>query len=516
MRAFSQLYFDLEQAVNSGEKVKALKRYFLSGEPTERIWVLALLLGKFRPVRITAAVLNEALHLKTDLPNWLIQDSVQLVGDWVEVISLLAVETGQNEYDSNQMNWLDNLSSLEKTPMENRAVALVQIWSELSPKEILVFNKLISTRTRFGVKHLDIISAVSEAFMMEPAHVAYRLSENWKPEAFTLDELLFDQNFDQEGGKPFPFEPSEKIENPEKLEDQGNYLAEWKMEGIRLQVIRRNGGTHIWNREYERLTTKLSELNSVLTHIPNGTVLDVQLIHTNIQLGHSLIQQANKELRNKRNNHFALIAFDLLEINSQDIRSLPLIERRTLLENLVAEIGQNQLLLSSQIKFSIWSDLTVVLSKSRENQGCGIILKQKGAGYGSGSWKIWRPQPLVVHAVLLYVQKGVDNFYSEWTVGLRDDDRWVSFAKVKSPLSEQENKQISAFVKENTLEKFGPVRTIKPELIVEVSFQGIQPSRRHKSGFSVQEPKAIKWLKNLNLNEVHSVNYLKSIVDIVA
>jgi DNA ligase-1 len=217
----------------------------------------------------------------------------------------------------------------------------------------------------------------------------------------------------------------------------------------------------------------------------------------------------------------AFFAYDILEYEGQDIREWPLEKRRNLLEDIVTKLDHPVLLLSPVIYFSSWEQLAAIRESSREMGAEGIMLKRRSSAYQVGrkvgDWWKWKIDPLVIDAVMIYAQKGHgrrSNLYTDYTFAVKDDDKLVSFAKAYSGLTDKEFAEVDSFVKRNSLEKFGPVRTVKPELVFEIAFEGIAASNRHKSGVALRFPRINRWRKDKKADEINTLDDLKKMLEI--
>ncbi len=217
----------------------------------------------------------------------------------------------------------------------------------------------------------------------------------------------------------------------------------------------------------------------------------------------------------------AFFAYDLLEYNSEDWRSRTLEERRNKLEEILLEFNQQTIILSPVIHFTDWNELATLRETSRDIGAEGIMLKRKTSiyqvGRKRGDWWKWKIDPLTIDAVMIYAQKGSgrrSNLYTDYTFAVKDGDKLVSFTKAYSGLTDKEFAQVDNFVKRNSLEKFGPVRTVKPELVFEIAFEGIAASNRHKSGVALRFPRMVRWRKDKKPDDINTLEDLKKMLEI--
>jgi DNA ligase-1 len=322
------------------------------------------------------------------------------------------------------------------------------------------------------------------------------------------------------------------------LGEPNEWQAEWKWDGIRGQMIKRNNELFVWSRGEELMTEKFPEYHALKNHLPNGIVLDGEIIPykssktspdggglEGAPLPFALLQTriGRKNVTKKQLTEapITFFAYDLLEYEKQDMRETLLVERRTLLEKIINGINHPALLLSPVIAFTTWEELTNLRMQSRNMGSEGIMLKRKDSiyqvGRKRGDWWKWKIDPLVIDAVMIYAQKGHgrrSSLYTDYTFAVKDGDKLVSFTKAYSGLTDKEFSQVDNFVKRNSLEKFGPVRTVKPELVFEIAFEGIAASSRHKSGVALRFPRINRWRKDKNVDEINTLDDLKKMLEL--
>jgi DNA ligase-1 len=214
------------------------------------------------------------------------------------------------------------------------------------------------------------------------------------------------------------------------------------------------------------------------------------------------------------------MAYDVIEFDGQDVRGLPMTQRRALLEKIVAEADTPQLLLSPLVDVPDWDALAVLSGDSRALKVEGFMLKRRASPYRvgrqRGDWWKWKVEPYTVDAVLIYAQRGSGkraSLYTDYTFGVWDDqNQLVPFAKAYSGLTDAEINQVDRFIRANTKEKFGPVRTVKPELVFELGFEGIQRSARHKSGIAVRFPRILRWRHDKPIEEADTLATIRELL----
>jgi DNA ligase-1 len=291
------------------------------------------------------------------------------------------------------------------------------------------------------------------------------------------------------------------------LGEPTHWLAEWKWDGIRSQLIRRAGRTFLWSRGDELLNGRFPEVEAPASLLPEGTVLDGELLpwRGDRPLPFAQLQRriGRKAITRRILDEVpvALVAYDLLEQAGEDLRPLPLEERRRRLAALLAATASaGRLVLSPALEAADWAGLADARLRARELGAEGLMLKRRLSAYGvgrrKGDWWKWKVEPYAVDAVLMYAQAGSGRragLFTDYTFGVWDGDRLVAFAKAYTGLTDAEIRKVDGFIRRNTVEKHGPVRVVRPELVFELAFEGIQASPRHKSGVAVRFPRIVRW-----------------------
>ncbi|HEX6406863.1 MAG TPA: ATP-dependent DNA ligase, partial [Gemmatimonadales bacterium] len=394
-------------------------------------------------------------------------------------------------------------------------------------RERFVWNKLITGSFRVGASQRLVIRALAETSGVEEGVIAHRLMGAWEPTADFYERLIAPDTRDADVSRPYPFFLAHPLEGtPSDLGDITDWIAEWKWDGIRAQLIRRAGTSFLWSRGEELLSGRFPEIEDQGALLPEGTVIDGELLPW---IDGSPLPFAQLQRRIGRKNlgqkildevPATLVAYDLLESNGEDIRSEPLRIRRARLQSLVESVRRGErLILSPSVDVASWESLTQARSRAREVGAEGIMLKRLSSAYGvgrrRGDWWKWKVDPLSVDAVLIYAQAGSGRragLFTDYTFGVWDGDHLVPFAKAYSGLTDDEMRKVDQFIRRHTLEKFGPVRTVKPELVFELHFEGLQPSSRHKSGIAVRFPRMARWRTDKKAEEADTIEHVRSLL----
>ncbi|MGZ3838780.1 MAG: ATP-dependent DNA ligase [Flavisolibacter sp.] len=538
MRQFAELVMQLGTSTKTHDKLEALVEYFLQADEKDKVWVIAIFTGR-RPKRAvnTTQLASYCVEL-VNLPFWLFEESYHTVGDLAETIALLLPESGApGETTLPLHHYIGLLKDMEKESEETRKQKILDAWKEMNFSERFVFNKLITGGFRIGVSQKIMVNALARAVHLEPSVIAHRLSGNWDPSSITFDELLGEAAHATDWSKPYPFYLAYALEGG--IQDLGSpeeWQAEWKWDGIRGQVIKRNGELFVWSRGEELMTEKFPEYQSLQDVLPDGVVLDGEIIPyrndhpegrglIGTPLPFSLLQtrigRKNISKKQLQEAPIAFFAYDLLEYKGEDWRNRPLSERRLQLEAIVSAAHHPALFLSPLVAFQQWEELSALREGSRERGAEGFMLKKKTSSYQvgrkKGDWWKWKIDPLTIDAVMIYAQKGAgrrSNLYTDYTFAVKDGERLVAFTKAYSGLTDKEFAQVDAFVKRHSIEKFGPVRTVKPELVFEIAFEGIAASNRHKSGVALRFPRISRWRQDKTVAEINTLDDLKKMLDL--
>ncbi len=542
MRRFAELVQLLGTSTKINEKLEALSHYFQNAGDKDKVWVIALFSGR-RPKRIiNSTILSQWCIEICKIPEWLFYESYHVVGDLGETIALLLnrslSEEGRELKNSVLPDYgiddsikplhfyLETFTQMEKEDEKVKKVFIINTWKGMSHNERFVFNKLIMGNFRIGVSQKTIVNALERVSVLSASELAHRISGYWDPSTKLFDDLVGETESNVDHSKPYPFYLAYALEEePSVLGAPGEWQAEWKWDGIRGQVIKRDNKLFVWSRGEELMTEKFPEYKNLEQMLPDGIVLDGEIIpaREGSPLPFALLQtrigRKNVTKKQLREAPICFFVYDLLEYNYEDWRSRPLEERRQKLEEIVAGVNSTQLLLSEIVAFSKWQELAEIRSQSREKLAEGLMLKRKSSDYKvgrkRGDWWKWKIDALTIDAVMVYAQKGAgrrSNLYTAYTFAVKDGENLVVFTRAYSGLTDKEFAQVDAFVKRNAIEKFGPVRTVKPELVFEIAFEGIAESKRHKCGIALRFPRISRWRKDKSVDEINTLDDLKDLL----
>jgi DNA ligase-1 len=458
------------------------------------------------------------------IPNWLFDESYYIAGDLGETIALLLPPPSQQrELDLSTL--IKDLQKLIGLSPEERKEEILDYWKSLSGSELFVFNKLITGNFRMGVSRQLVIKALAQFLEVEDTQIAHQLMGKWNPENETLDSLFGQESLAGKHYQPYPFYLAYPLEGlPANLGEISNWIIERKLDGIRGQIIIRNDEIFVWSRGEDLLTDKFPEFLPLKEILPGGTVIDGEIIplRDGKYLGFNEMQTriGRKNLSKKimTDVPLVMVCYDLLEWKGEDLRRKPLAERRQLLIGLLENHEvRDILILSEDLPFSEWEEVAEFRINARKEQCEGVMLKHRESSYESGrkrgNWWKWKTEPMTIDGVLIYAQSGHGrraNLFTDYTFAVWDEHgNLLPFAKAYSGLTDKEIVTLDNWVKRNTIEKFGPVRSVTPHWVFEIAFEGIAESPRHKSGIALRFPRILRWRQDKKASEANTISDLK-------
>jgi DNA ligase 1 len=601
VKRFAQLFRELDQTTRTSEKLAALEGYFRDASPADAAWALHFLLGRRGRRPVKASALRDWTAAETGLPPWLVEESYDAVGDLAETVALLlegrlgttgrersprasegtaasegpttsvaagargAAGSGDSAAPGFRALIEEHLQPLATLPEPRQREHLFASLALLDATERFLFLKLLTGGFRMGVARTLVVRALAAVAGLAPAIMEHRLMSEWRPAADDFQRLLDGPAGARDPAQPYPFylaSPLERTNQP--LAELAGWQVEWKWDGIRAQLLRRDGQAVLWSRGEEIITPAFPEIGAAAASLPEGTVLDGELLawRADGPLPFSALQrrlnrrEAGARLRSELPVVF--MAYGVLEHAGEDWRGRALTERRTALEELVrgAEAGWSTraepaddggwvqgdlfasnpdpatlgpgavarprmpLQISPLLTVAAWDDVAALRGAARATGAEGLMLKRRDSPYGvgreRGAWWKWKVDPYTVDAVLLAAQPGHGKragLFTDYTFGLWRGSELVSFAKAYSGLTADEIQEVDRWVRAHTTGRRGPVRTVTPELVFELAFEGIQVSARHKSGLALRFPRIARWRKDKPASEADTVELLQKLLE---
>ncbi len=544
MKRFAALYRRLDGITSNLARLAALREYFAATRAEDAAWAVYFLAGGKPSQLVPTRVLHEAALSASGLPDWLLGESYAAVGDFAETIALVLPEASASD-DAGLDVWMrERLLPLRGQSPGAQVAALIDFWHRLDSWERFTSLKLVTGGLRAGVSRLLVTRALAEVAGVDATIIAQRLvgytDRRTTPTASSYRALIAPASEDGVnaiGGQPYPFFLAHPLQAPlEELADvlgaPTDWLIEWNWDGIRAQLVRRSGEAWLWSRGEDLITERFPEIQDAAQSLPDGTVLDGEILAWPAErvAPFALLQKriGRKQLTPKvlAEAPVVLMAFDVLELDGIDIRNRSITERRDALERLLESTANDALRLSPLLSAPDWPSLAKERARSRELGVEGMLLKAAGSRYGvgrtknAGVWWKWKIEPYTVDAVLIYAQPGSGkraSLYTDYTFAVWDDSQpggaraLVPFAKAYSGLTDEEIQEVDRFVRRNTLERFGPVRSVAPELVFELGFEGIAPSPRHKSGVAVRFPRILRWRRDKPAHEADTLATLRAL-----
>jgi DNA ligase-1 len=529
MRAFAELYDEIDTTTSTNLKVAAMVRYFRAAAPADAAWAAFILSGRRLKRFIGPALLHRWLIGASGLAEWLVEEAHSAVGDLAETIALLMErpDTSRDpQTDLSLAGWIEGrLLPLRDADEERQREAIVGWWRTLRYRECLLLNKLLTGELRIGVSQLLVTRALAEALSLRRHDVARGLMGEWTPSAAFWETLRANERSSADPSQPYPFFLASPLEGPvETLGPAESWQVEWKWDGIRAQLIRRGGECFIWSRGEDLVTERFPEIVSAAAALPDGTVLDGELVawkSDTVQPFSALQQRIGR--KNLTATILAevpvrLLAYDLLEQDHADLRALPLAERRTRLERLL-EPAPAELSLSPLVRAPGWDEFAALRSDSRARSVEGLMLKALGSPYGTGrqrgTWWKWKIDPYSFDGVMLYAHPGHgkrSNLYTDYTFGVWRGEELVPVAKAYSGLSNAEILELDRWIRAHTLEKFGPTRAVEPTRVFELAYEGIAASGRHKAGIALRFPRILRARPDKTAREADRLSDLQAVL----
>jgi ATP-dependent DNA ligase len=552
---FTHLFIELDSTTRTIEKVQALERYFAAAPPRDAAWA-----GNRIKRAVNTRLLRQWVSVESGLPPWIIDESYDAVGDVAETLALLLpskpeqflsegpnnlqiqpgmlfsheelledfLESAGGEEQTNVSMPLhrlveDRILPLNELPAEAQRILVVRTWKELNATERFLWHKLIMGEFRVGVARTLVVRALANVAHVPPEIMAHRLMGRWNPTAEDFRRLLAPSSGDSDPGQPYPFFLAHPLAgDPVELGPVEDWLAEWKWDGIRAQLLRRQDQVVLWSRGEDLLTDRFPEIAAVGSSLANGVVLDGEILawrderplpfaalQTRIgrkNLSRSVLEAAPA----------TFMAFDILELEGIDLRPSALVERRAKLETLGRELAAAPgLKISPLLELSSWNDVAAMRDTARTGGVEGVMLKRRDSAYGvgrtKGDWWKWKIDPLTIDAVLLYAQPGHGrraSLFTDYTFGVWHQAELVPVAKAYSGLTDAEIREVDAFIRKNTIERRGPVRIVRPQLVFELHFEAVQRSSRHRSGLAVRFPRMYRWRRDKRPEEADTLETL--------
>jgi DNA ligase 1 len=530
MREFALLYDAIDSTTSTNAKVAAMARYFAAASRDDAAWAVFFLTGRRLKRLLQYALIHQWTMAATGLESWLIEECYSVVGDGAETAALVLDQLStEPQAPLSLAHWVEQriLKLREMTPAAQQS-EVTAWWRSLGRLERFILLKLLTGEFRVGVSQTLVVRALAQAAGLDAPIVAARLMGEWTPSAGWFESVMSVEHTDVDRSRPYPFCLAAPLDvDVNELGNRADWQVEWKWDGIRAQLIRRGNAVHLWSRGEELITQRFPEVTTAATHLPDGTVLDGEVLafKDDRPLPFSALQQRigrqKQVAQMSRAVPVVFMTYDLLEAGGMDIRGVTLRERRQQLERMLTP-ASGVLRVSPTILDQSWDALAALRSRSRELGVEGLMIKRLDSTYGvgrkRGEWWKWKIDPYSVDAVLIYAQPGSGkraSLLTDYTFGVWHEGALVPFAKAYSGLSNEEIAELDRWIRRHTLERFGPVRHVEPAQVFELGFEGIAESTRHKSGVAVRFPRMLRWRTDKKPEEADTLESVKQLIGIV-
>lgn len=525
MKDFATLINALDSTNKTSLKQEAISEFLKVASSQDKLWFLALFTGKKPKRNVNSTFMKTWAMEVANIPEWLFVESYSSVGDLGETISLI-LPPPTDKIEMSLSEWMEKIIDLKDFSEADKKEFVLNAWSHLDYVERFIFNKLLGGSFRIGVSSKTLINTLAKHYDLDPCAVTHSIMGHWNPDEVDFEHLVKGKYTETHLSKPYPFCLAYALEKD--LEDLGvpdDWLIEYKWDGIRGQFIKRNDEVFIWSRGEELVTGQFPEIRDELLQWNGNFVIDGEILafkDDKVLNFNELQKRLNrKSLTKKMLEEIPIVvfAYDLLEWEDEDYRSKKMLERRLKLEELLADHPSDKIRISEKIVFESWHQLGEIRENARDINSEGLMLKNYHSPYHTGrkkgDWWKWKIDPLTIDAVLIYAQKGSgrrSGFYTDYTFAVKKEGKLVTIAKAYSGLTDKEIQEVSKFISKNTVEKFGPVRTVKPELVFELAFEGIGFSSRHKSGVALRFPRILRWRRDKTADQIDDIEDIKKLI----
>ena len=540
MIRFAQLFDEIDRTTSTNAKVAAMARYFAEAAPGDAAWAVFFLTGRRLKRLVPYVAIHDWTLTATGLPSWIIEECYSVVGDGAETAALVLDQLPPAAGGASLplARWVDDrIVALRGMDPEAQRAHVMEWWAPLDRLQRFVLLKMVTGELRVGVSQTLVVRALAQAAGLPAATIAARLMGEWTPSPDWFLSVLARDSTAIDQSRPYPFFLAAPLDAPpEALGDPADWVLEWKWDGIRAQLIRRGGAVHLWSRGEELITHRFPEIAAAATRLPDGTVLDGEVLafREDRPLPFSALQQRigrqKQVAQMARLVPVVFMTYDLLEESGRDIREVPLRERRARLTSLLnidhesaapgVSARAGVLRISPAVTANSWEELAAQRHDSRARGVEGLMLKRAASAYGvgrrRGEWWKWKIDPYTIDAVLIYAQPGSGkraSLLTDYTFGVWHDGTLVPIAKAYSGLSNEEIGEMDRWIRRHTVERFGPVRHVQPVHVFELGFEGIARSSRHKSGIAVRFPRMLRWRKDKRPEEADTLENVQRLLE---
>lgn len=538
MQRFAALYERLDSTTSTNEKVAAMAEYFRAVPASDGAWALFFLMGLRLKRPLSGRLLARWVRDEAGLSDWLFLECYTTVGDLGETIALLLDgRAAQVDEGVSLREWFEDRVMMLRTldPSEQRAQVLSWLLG-LGRTERMLLVKVLTGSLRVGVSRTLVERALAQASEQEPSQVSHRLMGDWKPTGAFFESLMHGGPGATSAARPYPFFLASPLEgpggadlSPETLGSIDDWQVEWKWDGIRAQLIKREGVITLWSRGEEVITERFPEVIDAAARLPEGVVLDGEVLAWNggpdgrplpfadLQKRIGRVQLTRRVLAAAA---AVMLAYDLLEVEGRDVRSEALRSRRRMLEELLGRSGGPKLFAAAVLTPATWEQAAELRSQARKRGVEGLMLKRKASAYGAGrtkgDWWKWKVDPFTFDGVLVYAEPGHGrraNLLTDYTFAVWDAGELVPVAKAYSGLSNEEIAELERWIRRHSPGRHGPVRVVEPTQVFELAFEKIAESPRHRSGVAMRFPRILRWRHDKPAAEADTLERLRGLIE---
>jgi DNA ligase-1 len=534
VRRFALLYDAIDSTTSTNAKVAAMVEYFTEAPPADAAWAVFFLTGRRLKRLVSYISIRDWTLSATGLEGWLLEESYSVVGDGAETAALVLDQLPPAPGEPLSLaHWVEQrilpLRTLDPDAQQKR---VTDWFRELDRLQRFILLKLLTGEFRVGVSQTLVVRALAQAAQLPTPTIAARLMGDWTASAEWFESLLSHAATDEDRSRPYPFFLASPLEaDVTTLGDPSEWLVEWKWDGIRAQLVKRAASVHLWSRGEELITHRFPEIAAAATRLPDGTVLDGEVLAFRDErpMPFSALQQRigrQKQVAQLvRAVPVVFMTYDILEEDGADIRTVPQGERRARLETLLsggspeARPPAGVMRISPTVPARTWEELAEMRADARTRAVEGLMLKRLTSAYGvgrrRGDWWKWKIDPFTIDAVLIYAQPGSGkraSLLTDYTFGVWDGDRLVPIAKAYSGLSNDEIAEMDRWIRRHTIERFGPVRHVEPVHVFELGFEAIARSSRHQSGIAVRFPRMLRWRTDKNAADADTLDSVRELL----
>ena len=531
MQDFADLFVSLDSTTSTNTKVAALRRYFEQATAADAAWAIYIASGRRAKRLAGRPLLKTTLQQLTHYPEWMIEDAYATVGDFAETASLLMAEfRADTQLDERSLSeWMETeilpLADMDEAARMHR---IAQWWQALPQLSCFLVTKLLTGGLRVGVSQTLVARALAEHAGLPRDVITHRMMGEWQPSARWFKSLLDSDISADLSARPYPFYLASPLDqNPADFGAAEDWLVEWKWDGIRAQLVKRGGEIALWSRGEELITERFPEILKAAANLEDGVLDGEILAWKDGVLPFAALQKrigrktVGKKILAEVPSRF--LAYDCLERDGKDLREQALATRRSAMLAMLDSADSATLAPSPVLDDQDWDALAQQRVQSRKRGVEGLMLKRLDSPYQTGrkrgAWWKWKVDPLTIDAVMIYAQAGSGRratLFTDYTFAVWEqhggERRLVPIAKAYSGLTDKEINTLNKWIRANTQERFGPVRSVTPEQVFELAFEGINESSRHKSGIALRFPRIARWRSDKKPEDADALDQVKQLL----